>query len=799
MLGKLLFNSHQTSKIVITGLGGIGKTQLVTELTYRTIEKHENCSVFWIPAMDPESLHQAYINIAQKLQIPSRNNNDADIKLLVQKYLSKESTEPWLLVFDNADDIDMWIRKPITEQASGHYLLEYLPRSQKGSIIFTTRDWTVACKLVHQNIVEISEMSTESSKELFKKCLINPHLTDGDSNTEELLTRLAYLPLAIVQASAYINKNRITITDYLSLLDESDESMMELLGEEFEDQSRYPNSHHPVATTWAISFKQILERNPLAADYLSLMACVEPDGIPEALLPMGPSQKQRIDAIGTLIAYSFVTRREGSATFDLHRLVHLAMRYWLLENGIMTKWAFKATERLVEVFPSDEHENRAVWRAYSPHAIYALNSKYVSQNKNIDYVELSNKVGMCLLSDGKFQEAEKHLREAMQISQNANGPWDLDTLTYISNFAMVLEKLGNYTEAENTNRQVLDKRKQELGDRHVDTLTSMVNLAWVLEKQEKWKEAETLDRQALAGRTSLLGVGHRSTMQSTDHLAWVLHKQDKLEEAEKLSRKTVEQYQTLLGDDHPDTLFSMNIRAAILYEQGEHETSAAMQRQILNGRKKVLGIEHPATLMSMYNLAQDLAKLGLHEEAEALDRQALESRVKTLGFEHPETLKSASNLACSLTKRGKHSEAEVLDREVVECYGRSLGKEHPKTLTSTADLAYTLCKQDKDEEAALLYKEVLEKRTIVLGADHADTLKSVYDLGWLYSKMQKHEQAEAMDRRLLEAQERTLGSTHPKTLQSLIHVAQDLDRQGRNSEAAALYQRYDAAIKNAAE
>jgi hypothetical protein len=113
-------------------------------------------------------------------------------------------------------------------------LLDYLPHSTQGSIIFTTRNWKAAVKLAPQNIVEVSEMSGEAAKELLKKCLISPHLTDINRSTEDLLAQLTYLPLAIVQASAYINENRISIADYISLLAEKDESTIELLSEDFE-------------------------------------------------------------------------------------------------------------------------------------------------------------------------------------------------------------------------------------------------------------------------------------------------------------------------------------------------------------------------------------------------------------------------------------------------------------------------------------------------------------------------------------------------------------------------------------
>jgi len=66
----MLFMKDQTTKIAVTGLGGVGKTELVLELMYRLREKHKACSVIWIPAMSMESLQQAYRDIAEQIKVP---------------------------------------------------------------------------------------------------------------------------------------------------------------------------------------------------------------------------------------------------------------------------------------------------------------------------------------------------------------------------------------------------------------------------------------------------------------------------------------------------------------------------------------------------------------------------------------------------------------------------------------------------------------------------------------------------------------------------------------------------------
>ena len=144
-----------------------------------------------------------------------------------------------------------------------------------------------------------------------KKYLVNSNLINNRQDAKSLLTEITYLPLATVQAAAYINENGITLADYLSLLGEQEEDAIDLLSAGFEDDGRYRNVKNPVATTWLISFEQIRRRDSLAAEYLSFMAYVDPKDIPQSLLPPGPSQKKETGAIGTLDAYSFVSRTVG--------------------------------------------------------------------------------------------------------------------------------------------------------------------------------------------------------------------------------------------------------------------------------------------------------------------------------------------------------------------------------------------------------------------------------------------------------------------------------------------------------
>jgi hypothetical protein len=218
----------------------------------------------------------------------------------------------------------------------------------------------------------MAEIDEVGGKQLLRNYLVDQDLLNNQGDATALLTRLTYLPLAIVQAAVYINENGISLADYLSLLEEQEEDVIDLLSKDFENEGRYHDVKNPVATTWLISFEQIWQRDSLAADYLSFMACVDAKDIPQSLLLPGLSRKKETDAMGTLQGYSFIAKRSADSAINIYRLVHLATRNWLRREGLLPGWTGRVIARLAEVLADASHDNRVVWRSYMPHVYYAL-------------------------------------------------------------------------------------------------------------------------------------------------------------------------------------------------------------------------------------------------------------------------------------------------------------------------------------------------------------------------------------------------------------------------------------------
>ena len=161
-----------------------------------------------------------------------------------------------------------------------------------------------------------------------------------------------------------------------------------------------------------IAFNKILEHDTLAADLLVFISCIEWRAIPYSILPTAHPEALLADGIGTLCSYSFLEKRDYGKKLDMHRLVHLATRTWISQNGREAETRNAALKHLSEAFPSNDYTNREIWRDYLPHV--ARIDKDEQWQDTEEKCELYLKVGRCLYVDGRMKEAVLWLQESCE-------------------------------------------------------------------------------------------------------------------------------------------------------------------------------------------------------------------------------------------------------------------------------------------------------------------------------------------------------------------------------------------------
>ncbi|KAH8726910.1 TPR domain protein [Phaeosphaeriaceae sp. PMI808] len=804
ILSEIHCKSQQpASRVALVGLGGIGKSQLAVEYSYRVREKSPATWVFWVHASSRARFDEGYRKIAERGKLPGWDQPDVDILKLVHSWLCDEANGHWVMIIDNADDLSVFPRPTQRRNVSkggvssnaAASLLELLPQSPNGSILITSRSRDVAFRLTgsYADIIRVQPMDQTHALALLRNKL------DGSFEQDDaaaLVEALDYMPLAIAQAAAYIGQRapRATVSRYLQDLRKGDRDRAKLLEMDIEDSRRDGTASNSIIATWQISFEHILSARPSATRLLSLMSLFDRQGIPESLLG-GHYQKDNDaspdfeDDLNTLTSFSLVATDVDGHQFEMHRLVQFSTRKWLELQGELEVWRERYVRLMDDSYPVGRYENWKACQVLFPHAQATVASRPAGGSALEAWASVLFKAAWYADGMGNYDVAQEMGRGALEAREAALGAEHPSTLTSVSNLGSVLSRQGKYEEAEAMHRRDLEGSEKVLGRDHPDTLTSVSNLGSVLSRQGKYEEAEAMHLRALEGYEKVLGRDHPDTLTSVSNLGSVLSRQGKYEEAEAMHLRALEGSEKVLGRDHPDTLTSVSKLGSALERQGKYEEVEAMHLRALEGYEKVLGRDHPDTLTSVSNLGSVLERQGKYEEAEAMHLRALEGYEKVLGRDHPDTLTSVSNLGSVLERQGKYEEAEAMHLRALEAREKVLGRDHPDTLTSVSNLGSVLERQGKYEEAEAMHLRALEAREKVLGRDHPDTLTSISNLGSVLSRQGKYEEAEAMHRRDLEGSEKVLGRDHPDTLTSVSNLGSVLSRQGKYEEAEAMHLR----------
>ncbi|KAK4660693.1 hypothetical protein QC762_0021600 [Podospora pseudocomata] len=828
--------SEPPARVALVGLGGVGKSQLAIEYAHRLATRQPDAWVFWVHAGTYARVEEGFRTIADAVKLTGRNLPKADILQLVYSWLSNERNGRWIMILDSADDRDVFYNANIAhgttsgDERDRRPFVTYLPQSQNGSIIVTTRNKDLAFRLSgrRQNIIEVGPMAQTDALTLLEKKLGSPADLDVAA---DLVQALDLVPLAISQAAAYIQARapRSSPEKYLTKFRKSEHRKSSLLQYDAGDLRRDGGASNAVLTTWQISFDYIRSKRRSAADLLSLMSFFDRQGIPGWVLKPPRVTKQEVpgrclddagdtdfgngssasdgdmdgetdggltddsadtiddgfeDDVAMLRDYCLIATNEMDE-FEMHGLVQFSTRKWLEQSGQQETLKQKFIERMAASFPSGDYKNWATCRNLFAHVQVVLGYR-PSENREEIWATLLYNGGWFAWSQGRYEVAQQMVGKARRAFEKRLGKEDAATQASMSLFAQVLLNRGQWEEAEKLFMQVVETSKTNLGADHPSTLTSMANLASTYRKQGRWEEAEKLDVQVMETIKTKLGADHPDTLSSMANLASTYRKQGRWEEAEKLDVQVMETIKTKLGADHPDTLSSMANLASTYRNQGRWEEAEKLFVQVMETSKTKLGADHPDTLTSMANLASTYRNQGRWEEAEKLDVQVMETSKTKLGADHPSTLTSMANLASTYRNQGRWEEAEKLEVQVMETSKTKLGADHPDTLTSMANLASTYRNQGRWEEAEKLDVQVMETSKTKLGVDHPSTLTSMANLASTFWNQGRWEEAEKLDVQVMETSKTKLGADHPDTLTSMANLAFTWKSQGRHSGALAL-------------
>ncbi|KAK5561675.1 hypothetical protein LTR46_000480 [Exophiala xenobiotica] len=481
-------------RLVLGGMGGIGKTQLAIAYAQRHHKFYQ--SVFWLNAASEAALKDSFRSVAELIfdvQEPGLLDDERN-HAQVGRWLSDINNTQWLLIFDNYDDPTQF------------EIEKYYPLASHGNIIITTRrpDKVIGSELklgpLQNKIDDGLEILQSRSRQ--QNVASDPH-------AKRLAERLAGLPLALATAGAYLRHN-ITFESYLR---------------EYEARSQdYQN--RTLHTTWDISYSRLQKEDPIAAKLLKLLAYFDNQSLWYKLFSAGfnsASPEWLHDVIATdlsfasvmrsLTDYCFIEVQTATSSWSMHNCIHdwaLAMLNKDLD-GPQLWYVFDCVAVSIKGADQDSF-GRLIYNHLAAHAIRLVRVGFQGSTPIVHIppsrLTDAQRIAELLRLQIRHEPAEQLYRHVLAGYEQELGPTHPSTLDTVNNLGRLYYVQGNLTLAEEMYRRALVGYEKNFLSKTIPAFNTSFNLGLLFRRQGKAEEARAIFHRGLSGAQEMLGPGH---------------------------------------------------------------------------------------------------------------------------------------------------------------------------------------------------------------------------------------------------------------------------------------------------
>ncbi|KAK4443660.1 hypothetical protein QBC34DRAFT_476804, partial [Podospora aff. communis PSN243] len=382
------YDDTASQSFVLWGTGGVGKTQLALRLAEAMKSR---MSVIWIRADQSTNFYHDYSNVMRQQRSGNVSGKISESKGFAEnlehhlgetKSFLEDSAAKWLLVLDNADDVDDFRNSMDC----------YIPR--KGRILITTRDprfqgqFTAA-----DNGLNVLPMDDEESVQLLAKSV--PARLQGnhpDAALQELVGLLGNLPLGIAQAAANIVDQQISLSEYLVSYQNASDRLGALLEAPMRNrQTQDPrNATQSVNITWEMSFERLESSSPLSVTLMGYLSCFHWESIPRHLIRGLPLLSDLNDVefrkvLSRPIHLSLLQEHDSEEfpRLRMHPLVHEYSWKRIADAAKDSEFLQPCVQFLAGVFPASSGEEDDGWQVCSLLTPHALRMMHLSESRRL--------------------------------------------------------------------------------------------------------------------------------------------------------------------------------------------------------------------------------------------------------------------------------------------------------------------------------------------------------------------------------------------------------------------------------
>ena len=734
------------------GLGGTGKTQLALAIAHALWDRRALDLVLWLTPTSRDAVMTGYAHAMHDVAgTPGTDGPEAAAAHFLD-WLA-ETDRPWLVILDDLADAEV---------------LEGLwPHGPHGRVVVTSRRPDTAVRAYRPRAVEVGPFSPREALSYLSSKLHND--SDQWIGALDLADDLGFLPIALAQAAALMADTGLDCRQYRARFADR---MQHLAGG---PAGAYPSI---VASTWALAteFAEQIPPAGLARPALSLVALLDPNGIPGAVLtsqaacayltryrrgaPVDDTQARAVLYNLARAGLVSIDTTSAARTVRVHSLVQATVQQ-NLTAAECDEAARAAAEALLQVWPRGDAP--ASFEQALRDCTARLHQVAAGALWSPECHPVLLRAGRSMETTGLAEPAIGYWQAMMGTSQAELGPGHAQTILARDRLGAAYEAAGRSDDAVAVYQESVNERRRILGASHPDTLAARASLARAYRTAGRAEEAVRLAERVVAESEQGRGARHPDTLTAREELGEAYLGAGLGDRAIATFQRTLTDRERVLGPGHPDTITARADLAHAYRAAGQPAKALPLHERIVADRERTLGADNPETLTARGNLAYAYRAAGRLKDALPVYRRTLADRERAQGLNHPDTITARGNLADACFLAGKYKEAVPLYERTLADRERTQGHDHPDTIAARGNLASAYHSARKLAQAIPLYEQNLADCDRVFGPDHPDTLTSRSNLGHAYHTVGRYTEAQALFERTLADSERALGPDHPLT------------------------------------
>lgn len=694
---KFIHSKKGIHTVVIKGLAGTGKSQLALEYIFQY--QHDYPVIFWINAENKETIEADFSEIYHNLGFSSEEKKKGDVVKVILRILEGNNNQKtkWLMVFDNAPDEDT--------------IHDYIPKNGNGDCIITSQsdhwfnvDFPIA----------LEELSKDDASDLLR---IYSLVNDEDEAIKELSSELGCLPLALVQAGAYIRMSRTTVRKYLD--DFKTERKREYLlatSSPIGKKGLSKDYDFVISTVWKKTFQTIKNHSPTASKVLQWLSFISTTLFPLEQLKLlinfmkndTENNSHSDSVIAWLTNYSLISLHGDGLT--IHTLVQLVTRDELdvkekhiilgnLSKGLVTNSRYnidvekKYIEEMNLLAPhyiklagyldtEDIYPNHCVelWYLYGKFrsrenlmfddAIMTL-KKAISRIKQIEldftsehrtafFSSLSkiyNEIAFVYEQQGNLNRSIEIYQICLDLDKKSFGENSSKLISRYNNLAVNYTQLGKFNEAYFFFKKCLSLHEQDHSN-EASILTIFNNIASTLTALGKYNEANGIIQETIQKTINMYGENYYGLANLYNNYADILEKFDEFDEAIDYYKKSLKISDTRYLDKNPHKETALNNIGLVLIKKFEINEAISVFDEALENIYNIYGEVHPSTAKTYSNIGLAYMENSDYPTATEFFLKAVLIGEKVYDKPHPEMAKFFNNLGWSYLESDKLLDAE---------------------------------------------------------------------------------------------------------------------------------------------